>query len=218
MATQKREFVPGNYYHIYNRGNSKQKIFNSESDKSRFSHLLYLCNGKKSFYYKRISAKNIFSFSFEKGQPLIEICAWVLMSNHFHLLIYIPENSDSENISKFIGRLESSYLKYFNEKHERSGGLFEGRFKSVLVDDDKYLKHLFSYIHLNPLKMLNNNWKEEGLKIKNAYNYLSDYKFSSFHDLVLKKERFEKKILSDNFKVNQISDKANSIANLFSNM
>ena len=106
MATQKRDFVPGNYYHIYNRGNSKQKIFLDEADKNRFTQLLYLCNGNKSFVYKRLLVKEIFNFTFDKGDSLVEICAWVLMSNHFHLLIFVPESSNSKKISKFISRLE----------------------------------------------------------------------------------------------------------------
>ena len=216
MTTLKRDFVPGNYYHVYTRGNSKQKIFLSESDKNRFTHLLYLCNGKKRFQYVKISMKKLFEFTFEKEENLVEICAWVLMDNHFHLLIFVPEGKNAENISKFMSRLLGAYLKYFNEKHHRTGGLFEGRFQSVLVEDENYLKYLFSYIHLNPLKMLNKNWKEEGLKIKNANVYLEDYKFSSFHDLIIKKKRHEKNILTENLKVLEISRISNTLDNLFS--
>lgn len=216
MATEKRVFVPGNYYHIYNRGNSKQKIYLSESDKNRFTQLLYLCNGKKSFLFHRLNQKQLFNYNFDKGEQLVEICAWVLMTNHFHLLIYIPENCDSTNLSKYVGKLESSYLKYYNQKNQRTGSLFEGRFKSRLVEEDLYLKNLYSYIHLNPLKMLNANWRQELPKIKNADAYLDAYKFSSYHDLVSKKNRPEIKILSNNPKVVGISTFANTVDKLFS--
>jgi REP element-mobilizing transposase RayT len=216
MATQKREFVLGNYYHIYNRGNSKQNIFKDEGDKNRFTQLLFLCNGENSFKFDRISKKDLFNFTYEKGDTLVEICAWVLMSNHFHLLIYIPEGSENDCLSKFLAKLEAAYLKYFNKRHNRTGGLFEGRFQSVLVTGDKYLKYLYSYVHLNPLKSLDQNWKENKLRIKKANVYLDSYKFSSYIDLVNKQKRSENNILSQNSKVKEISAVANSLEKLFS--
>lgn len=214
--TQKRVFAPGSYYHIYNRGASKQKIFLDESDKNRFANLLYLCNGVKSFKYRDLKEEDIFNYSFDKGTQLVEICAWVLMDNHFHLLIFVPENQPIEAISKFLHKLTLSYLMYFNTKYNRSGTLFEGRFKSKLAEDDLYLKYLYSYIHLNPLKMLNNNWKEEGLKIKNAENYLKGYKYSSVNDLVWKQQRRDINIITANEKIKEISEMANNLENLFS--
>lgn len=175
-----------------------------------------MCNGVKPFEYKKVAKRKIFEFSFKKGESLVEICSWVLMDNHFHLLVYLPENKSTENVSKFMSKLLSAYLKFFNEKYKRTGGLFEGRFQSILVEEDLYLKYLFSYIHLNPLKMLNNNWKVEGLKIKNAQAYLEDYKFSSFHDLVSRKKRYEFNILTSDHKVLEISKNANSLESLFS--
>lgn len=214
--TVKRVFAPGAFYHIYNRGASKQKIFLDDSDKNRFTNLLYLCNGDKRFKYKDLKEGEIFNFTFDKGVQLVEICAWVMMDNHFHLLIFVPESFSIENISKFLHKLSLSYLMYFNKKYNKSGTLFEGRFKSNIIDDDLYLKYLYSYIHLNPLKMLNSNWKEEGLKIKNAESYLQDYKYSSIGDLVWKRQRNEAKILSSNGKIKEISDLVNTLENLYS--
>ena len=216
MTTLKRDFVAGNYYHVYSRGNSKQKIFLDEADKNRFVNLLYLCNGENKFQFADIPMKKLLEFSFERGTCLVEICAWVLMSNHFHLLIFIPENGDSESISKFMARLLSAYLNYFNIKYKRTGGLFEGRFQSIFVDNDYYLKYLFSYIHLNPLKMLDENWKQNYLEIKKANIYLEGYKYSSFHDLVVRQKRHEKNILTNNSKVQNISEETNSLDKLFS--
>jgi putative transposase len=216
MATEKRVHAPGHYYHIYNRGNSKQKIFKDESDKTRFSHLLYLCNGTKQFRYNELPMQEIYEFSFEKGENLVEVCSWVLMDNHFHLLIFIPEEISSENISKYLARLTSSYLKYFNEKYERTGGLFEGRYKSDLISDDYHLKHLYSYIHLNPLKMMDPNWKLNLPKLQKAETYLNDYKYSSYIDLILSLNRNEAKILSNYQRVIEIADKANTYHKIFS--
>lgn len=214
--TIKRGLVPGNYYHIYNRGTSKQKIFLDDSDKNRFTYLLYLCNGDKAFKFRDINEVDLFKFSFDRGNSLVEICAWVLMENHFHILLFIPETISEENISKFFSKLTSSYLKYFNTKYKRTGNLFEGRFKSKLVNEDLYLKYLFSYIHLNPLKILNSNWKEEGLKIKNAEAYLREYKYSSLCDLVWNQKRFEGNIVTNNSKLSEIANEANTYGNLFS--
>jgi len=214
--TAKRVFAPGSYYHIYNRGASKQSIFLDESDKNRFARLLYLCNGEKKFKFNKLKEEEIINFTFDRGESLVEICSWVLMDNHFHLLIFIPENFPIENITKFLHKLTLSYLMYFNTKYNRSGTLFEGRFKSKIVEDDLYLKYLYSYIHLNPLKMLNNNWKEEGIKIKNAEEYLKGYDYSSFNDLVWRKNRKEGKILSGNERVKVIGDQVNNFENLFS--
>ncbi len=162
--------------------------------------------------------KTIFQYSFDKSDNLVEICSWVLMDNHFHILVFVPEEFKAENISKFLSRLSAAYLKYFNEKHRRTGNLFEGRFQCIPVEDDYYLKHLFSYIHLNPLKMLDPNWKQTGLKIPKAKIYLEDYKFSSFHDLIMQKNRYEKNILTTNQKVLEISKRANNLEKLFSNL
>lgn len=72
---------------------------------------------------------------------------------------------------------------YFNKKYERTGGLFEGRFKSEHADSDEYLKYLFSYIHLNPIKLIQSDWKENGIiSAVAAKRYLQDYTHSSFLD------------------------------------
>jgi REP element-mobilizing transposase RayT len=218
MATQKRVFVSGVFYHIYNRGTSKQKIFLGDEDKNRFTQLLYLCNGTKSFVYRNLSQKKVFEFSFDKGENLVEICSWVLMDNHFHLLVYLPDNVSGINISSFISRLEAAYLKYFNEKRNRTGNLFEGRFKSILIDSDDHLKYLFSYIHLNPLKMMDQFWKQNFHKLKKVEAYLNDYKFSSYQDLIRRDKRHEAKILSQNKKVSEISKIANDPDKLFSHL
>ncbi len=84
---------------------------------------------------------------------------------------------------------------YFNKKYERTGGLFEGKFKSQHVGDDRYLKYLFSYIHLNPVKLIDPAWKESGIKNKNkTLDFLRTYKYASYLDFSGIK-RSESKIL-----------------------
>ena len=74
---------------------------------------------------------------------------------------------------------------YFNKRHGRSGSLFEGKFKSVQIKDEVQAKYLFSYIHLNPVKLIESNWKENGISDKeNVLKFLETYKWSSYRDFL----------------------------------
>jgi len=177
MSLRKIPLVSGEYYHIYNRGNSKQTIFHDKADYDRFIKILFLSNGEESFKVHLIE-KEIYDF--DRGAPLVNIGAYCLMPNHFHLLL---TQTDNGSISKFMQKLTTSYSMYYNKRRERTGTLFEGKFKSEHIDNDRYLKYLFSYIHLNPLKIIYANWKEEGIKNKNQVpRFLKDYAFSSYQD------------------------------------
>ena len=137
------------YYHIYNRGVAKQKIFSNQRD---YKHLLTTF----SFYLEQ-SPKTKLSIADEKEiktinitapkKPLAEIIAYCLMPNHFHLLVKQLKN---EGISIFMRRSLDSYTKYYNIKYNRVGPLFQGRFKTVAIENDEQLLHLSRYIHLNP--------------------------------------------------------------------
>ena len=111
---------------------------------------------------------------------LVDICSYCLMPNHFHLLI---KELEEGGISKFIQKLTTAYTMYFNRKNDRTGSLFQGKFKATHVDDDPYLSYLISYIHLNPVKIIDTMWKENGIKDrKKAENFLKNYYYSSFID------------------------------------
>lgn len=95
MAIRKIPLVDGEYYHIYNRGNSKQKIFLDKEDYFHFIKLLYVCNSIKKFKFRdNIIDIKIDAFDFERKESLVSIGAWVLMPNHFHLYITISHQSD----------------------------------------------------------------------------------------------------------------------------
>jgi putative transposase len=80
-------------------------------------------------------------------------------------------------------KLLTAYVKYFNLKYNRTGGLFEGPFKSVYIENDNQAKYLFSYIHLNPIKLIDSKWKNEGIQnIQKSLEYLDKYKWSSYFD------------------------------------
>lgn len=206
---RKENFVEGELYHLYNRGNSKQNIFLDKKDKERFIKLLYLANSKKQVNFKEnIVKRKIDAWEFDRGESIVSIGAWVLMPNHFHILITIPNpknpksdfrqkrKSKKNAISVFMQKVFTSYSKYFNKKYERTGGLFETAFKSSYVDTDPYSKYIFSYIHLSPIKLIDSRWKENGIKnIEKAKNFLENYEWSSYQDYCGKK-RDQNKILS----------------------
>lgn len=191
MAHRKVNLMPGEYFHVYNRGNSKQKIFLDDEDKDRFMKLMYLSNSNQNINFRdQIVDAKINAWSFEKGRNIVSIGAWVLMPNHFHIYIISPEpispepgSGEESNIASFMRKLCGSYVKYFNKKYHRTGSLFEGRFKAVHIEDDVQAKYLFSYIHLNPIKLIQKDWKENGIKNKSeVIDFLKEYRYSSYLD------------------------------------
>ena len=192
MSVRKKAFVLGEYYHIYNRGNSKQKIFHSKEDYYRFICLLYACNSVNNFRIYDLGKKET-PYDFERGITLVDIGAYVVMPNHFHILITQTENGD---VSKFMQKLTTAYVMYYNKKYKRMGSLFEGKFKAEHLDRDVYLKYIFSYIHLNPIKLIDKKWKKKGVRNKKeALDYLNHYQYSSYPDY-LGKERTQNIILN----------------------
>lgn len=207
---RKVSFVSGEFFHLYNRGNSKQEIFLDEEDYKRFIKFLYLSNSEKNVRFRDdIIAKHIDAFDFDKGKTLVNIGAYVLMPNHFHLYILAPKpclgeeeevESELNNVAKFMLKLCTSYSKYFNKKYGRTGKLFEDKFKSVHIVTETQAKYLFSYIHLNPIKLIQSDWKENGIRNKSeALKFLNDYKWSSY-DYYQGIKKDENKILNlENF-------------------
>lgn len=126
MPRQARLDVPGALHHIMVRGIDKSDIFRDDEDKARFLERL---------------GQNV-------DQGKCSIYAWVLMSNHVHILF----QSGKDGISTTMRKLLTWYAQYFNRKHRRTGHLFENRYKSILCDEDNYLIALIRYIHLNPIR------------------------------------------------------------------
>lgn len=182
---RKISFSIGEYYHVYNRGNDKRVIYLDREEYKRFLTLLYICNGSMPVNIREQFPKgNAFGFrelrDFNRGETLVDIGAYCLMPNHFHLLI---KEKNEGGITKFIGKLSTGYSMYFNSKHERTGKLFEGPFKAVHITADEHLKYLFSYIHLNPVKIIDPKWKEDGIADHDkAKQYLNNYQYSSYLD------------------------------------
>lgn len=199
---RKDPFITDEYYHIYNRGIDKRVIFKSNRDYERFIMLLYLANSEDSFRLDNILDKQNRSFIkillLDKDKPIVSIGAWVLMTNHFHLLI---RQEVDGGITKFMRKLGTGYSMYFNIRHQRKGALFGGLFKSKLIGvDDNYMRYLFGYIHINPLEIRFPDWEDKIKKPSvDMTMFLKSYRYSSYRDYI-GKDRIEKRILSpENF-------------------
>jgi len=134
-------------------------------------------------------------FVVDKGDQIVDIGAYCLMPNHFH--IFIHERVEG-GVSMFMEKLSTAYSMYFNKKNGRTGGLFEGTFKAKHIDSEPYFNWVFSYIHLNPVKLIDSGWKENGISDPvSARKFMKDYKYSSYHDYFLG-DRPESAIINKN--------------------
>lgn len=194
---RKIDFSVEEYYHIYSRGTDKRSVFMNQCDYQRFKALLYICNSIEPVdINKHFREGKTFIGLFETQQKdtLVDIGVYCLMPNHFHLLV---REKKEGGITKFMQKLLTAYSMYFNKKNSRTGALFESKFKAKHVDSDRYLKYLFSYIHLNPVKLIDSKWKENGILDRvGAQQYLEKYTFSSYLDYREEILRFQAKIIN----------------------
>ena len=176
---QRGEVITNEVYHIYNRGVDKRRVYMDNSDYSYFIHLLYSFNdSKNSFNTKRSFLSPI---SHDRGSTSImkrekrdlyaDIYAFVLMPNHFHLLL---RQRVDHGISKFMQKIGTGYTLYFNEKYGRTGSLFQGRYKSVHIAYNNQMYYIPHYIHLNPMSLPEAK--------KSPLVFLKKYKWSSLPD------------------------------------
>ena len=138
-------FAPDEYYHIYNRGVDKREIFTDAQDYFWFLSGLEEFNDKKLTGSLGTRIKNR-SLASKNKKPLVEIIAYCLNPNHYHLIL---KEKREKGITEFMHRLGTSYTKFFNQKYERSGSLFQGTFKAVHIDSNEYLLYLSAYINHN---------------------------------------------------------------------
>lgn len=140
-----KNYIENTYYHIFNRGVEERDIYGDDKDYKVFLGFIkrYLTPPAQNEVQPRWETK-----LFEE----VRLSAYSLMPNHFHLLI---KQTTREGMTRFIRALMDSYVRYFNQKYKRVGGLFQGIFKAVPVDNETYLLHLSRYIHLNPLELHN---------------------------------------------------------------
>lgn len=160
-----RHFVEGGIYHIYNRGVEKRIIFLDDQDYRIFKYylLVYLYPKEKLLIrYPELPLRLLWKNLSEE----VDLLAYCLMPNHFHLLI---KQSSRDGITKLMKQVTNAYTQYFNTKYQRTGGLFQGVYKAVLLTEDEVLLHISRYIHLNPYAA-------------NLVSIPSDYKWSSLNN------------------------------------
>ncbi|MDI6778221.1 MAG: transposase, partial [Patescibacteria group bacterium] len=141
--TKPEGFVVGEYYHVYNRGVEKIDVFREEKDFRRFLKSLAEFNTSEPAY--KIDRANRKGLNVDK-RPYVEIIAYCLNPNHFHLLL---KQAAESGISEFMRKIGTGYTMYFNKKYERTGALFQGKFKYSRVKTNEYLLYLSAYINLN---------------------------------------------------------------------
>jgi REP element-mobilizing transposase RayT len=135
----------GNYYHVYNRGNNRQLIFLEREN--------YL------YFLRQLQARLI-----SKG---VDIVAYCLMPNHYHLLVYLQ----TDDFSKLMQAFALCYTKAINKRHHQKGSLFQGPFNAIRVNSDEYLATLTRYIHLNPVRA-------------NLVEKAEEWEFSSYQEYI----------------------------------
>lgn len=190
---RKQKLVSNNIYHVYNRGVEKREIFLDVRDYKRFMLNLAFFNNTKSVSNtgrkSEIMIKNDLQISVKnEGKPFIDILAFCLMPNHYHLLI---RQKEENGISKFMNKVGVGYANYFNLKYHRVGPLFQGKFKSVLVKNESQLLYIPHYIHLNPVDFIRPNWRENGIKkVREVIDFLDSFRWSSYRDYTTGKSNF----------------------------
>lgn len=154
MPYRKTVFAQGETYHIYNRGVAGLPIFHSSTHYSRFLQLIdyyRFANVPTSFSRLKnlpLEERNLILDNLKKENNLqVEILAFCLMPNHFHLLL---KQLTEKGTTNFISNVQNGYAKYINIKEERAGPLFQSAFKGVRIETEEQLLHVSRYIHLNP--------------------------------------------------------------------
>ena len=182
----KTQFANGEIYHIYNRGVEKRNVFSEDNDYLRFVHDLFEFNDSNpapKFYIP--SRPQLSEVSLPNREPrefLVEILVFVLMPNHFHLMV---RQKIEGGVTEFMRKLGTGYTNYFNQKYERVGALFQGKFKSIRINNDSHFLHLPYYIHLNPLDLVAPEWRNREIKnYKQAARFLENYRWSSYLDYI----------------------------------
>ncbi len=174
-------FIENEIYHIYNRGVEKREIFLNKGDYLRFVYNLFARNGQKGINHSgRLSNAEIVNFlQYQQLNPsnqLVEILGFVLMPNHFHLIV---RQKVDGGVVKFMQKLCTAHTMFFNKKYNRVGPLFQGNFKAVNIDNDTYFLYILHYIHLNPLGLAGNLNNSGQGRTLTKLEFLERYTWSS---------------------------------------
>ena len=193
MPYRKEQFVNNGIYHIILRGLDDNLIFKDINDYYRGIFSIYEFNNSKPIEIrkrrqarrkekKKENSGSPSSAVWDKRNKFVDLLCFCFMPNHIHLLI---KQLKDNGIVKFMRKVGTGYAKYFNGKYKRKGYVFQNRFRSVYVEDDKQLQIVFNYIHANPISLIESGWKEKGISNpKDALKFLKEYKWSSYKDYI----------------------------------
>ncbi len=199
MSRKPRQFEIGNIYHIINRGIDGRKIFIKPQDYSRFILSLEFFNSTNLIDIWTLvghglvtaiggsnppiagMAKRIEEQRKKKSESIIELMAFALMPNHYHLIVReIVVGGVSSYMQKIGG-----YTGYFNKQYDRKGSLFGSSYKYVEIKTEAQLFVVFNYVHTNPVELVESMWKKQQVKnFDKAKNFLENYKWSSYKDYI----------------------------------
>ncbi|MFH1178635.1 MAG: transposase [bacterium] len=157
MTKRATPFAVDEWYHCYNRGIEKRIVFEDTRDYHRFLELLYLANDEFPLRHDDIGTHKFEEIlKIPRGKKLVDIGAFCMMPNHFHLVLKEIRNG---GITSFMRKIGTAYVLYFNARHGRTGNLFLKPFKSRHVSTDRYFQHLINYVHCNPATLYEPEWK-----------------------------------------------------------
>lgn len=199
-----RQHAPEEYFHIFNRGMQKQPIFVIQPDYLRFLFLILTFQGEaviknisreiESSVQSRTLHIDVELESEILKNRMVELVAFCLVPNHFHLIL---RELVEDGISKYMQRVSTAYVKYFNLRHNKSGYLFQGKYKSVHIDSDRQLMHTSAYIHKHPMEL---GWggKEDRYPWSSYQDYIEKNRFGDLlvTDVVMERFREEKGVSS----------------------
>jgi len=205
---RKIKFVNGEYYHIYNRGVDGRQIFIKKKDYLKFLRSLRDFNNQ-SYYeeraqiIRRYGFKELSSF-LQRIEKVVEIVAFCLLPNHFHLIL---RQLTEKGISNFLHKLGTSFTNFFNKEYQRSGRLFQGPYKAIHIDSNEYLLWLSAYVNGNAEihkieKVENYEWSSYKIIFREKSDLISVKSEIIFKQFIPPKEyeNFVKKVIEESRK------------------
>lgn len=206
----KRRFAPGRVFYVYNKSIDGKNIFPSEEDKWRFLKTVYFFNNGNGFYNLFYEIEKLKEFppmeaikrhmesEKDKRKPLVAIAGYCLESDGFHFLL---EEKEKGGISRLMQRVATGYTKYFNNKHEREGHLFRGKFKATEVKEKEKMMYLLAYI--NVIIPGNNPELKDGKekdRLQRVMEFATDYFWSTHQVYINKREA----VITDKEKLEEV--------------
>lgn len=197
MPRRKIQLETGQIYHIVIRALDDNLIFKNIRDYYRGIFCLYEFNNlkpvnisirrrdraieKKKEKLIELGARTIFV---DEREKMVEVLAFCFMPNHIHILI---KQIKDGGISKFMQKVGGGYGRYFNDKYQRKGHVFQDAFVAVHIEDDRQFMAVVSYIFTNPIALIEPGWKEFGIRnhsTKQVLKFLEEYRWSSYQDCI----------------------------------